>query len=236
MNYTKGILKISQFEIRMDDELLLDFSRPIDNKSRIPVISTNNDEQLTIYKLLHSVMEKSEEYNKGTEYESYTGIYSVMSILITDYLMRHADLPKICEIGCNNGVLSMNVAMLLQAFNPDSKFVCVTNSIGNESSTDWLDRISCINPPLGLSMLASDFHDTMLKDEGFDCTLINGTVKFDDPLGVLKEAKRITSKKGRIICFSKNQPLLDDGFKLIFDNIKEWRFDIDNVLYQAEIV
>lgn len=234
MNYSKGVLSLSPKEIKIDDEVILDFSRPIDNKSRIPIIS-DNDKQLTVYKLLSSVLKRTEEYNKGTEYEKYMGIYIVMSILITDHLMRHADRPGICEIGCNNGVLSMSIAMLLQAFDPDSKYVCVTNCIGNESGTDWLDRISCITPPSGLSLLASDFHDTMLKDEGFDCTLINGTVRFDDPLGVLKEAGRITSKKGKIVCYSREQPLLDDGFKLIFDKVKEWRFDSNNVLYLAEM-
>jgi hypothetical protein len=229
MNLIKEMFDDKAKVYKLNGEVILDISKPIENKSRVPLYES--DETKPLIKILEEIEERASEINQGIVYQQIEDIYTVMTVMATDHLIRSADTPKVCEIGCNSGVLSMNLAMLLKELDPISKFVCVTNAIGNESGTGWLDHIACITPPEGLSLVASDFHDTMLKDEGFALTIINGIEKFDDPLGVLEEADRITFSKGKILCFSLNQPLLDDGVKIIFKNVKEFRFNAMTVLY-----
>ena len=211
---------------------ILDCSNRFNNLSRLPL---NEAEKggLTLPEIVMSLKDMHTELNAGTEYEKYSGLFRLISIIVSDHCMRHGEPLKACELGCNSGALSQDISTLLYAFDPDAKYTCVSNSIGNESGMEWVDRIASVSAPSGLSLVVSDFSDTGLKDSNYDVTIINGTVTFEDPVNALKEAVRITKDDGLIVCYSEGQYLLDDGFKLLFAERNEWRFDSTHILFKA---
>ena len=219
--------------VSIDDELIININDFINNYSRVP-LAYSDDGRPTIPDLLSLSANKYKEINEGTKYENYNGLYYVVNILASKFFIRKGEPLKVAEIGCNSGTLSMYFAPLLKAFDPEAEFVCVSNAIGNESGVEWIDRISLVDAPSGLSYLVSDFQKTKLRDEYFDLTLINGTQVFSAPLEIVREAARITAEDGMIICISDDQELLDDGFRLLTDERKEYRFNDRRVVYAAK--
>ena len=160
MEYSKGILNFTDDVFTLDGIRILDCSNTFNNFSRVPLFDAEEG-NMTISDLVMSLNDMNEELNAGTGFEKYSGLFKLVSIIAADQCMRLGAPLKVCEIGCNNGALSQDIATILCAFDPDAKYTCVSNVIGNESGMEWLDRISCVKAPSGLSLLASDFADTV---------------------------------------------------------------------------
>ena len=230
--YIKNI-NIGKKNISIDDEVIIRADEYIYNLSRVP-LSYTGDDRPTIIDLLFQSKKKYEEINQGTKYEDLNGVFFVIILLAARLFLHKGEPLKVAEIGCNSGALSMYMAPLLKAFDPDAEYICVSNAIGNESGVEWVDRISMVDAPSGLSFLVSDFHNTKLRDDYFDLTIINGTQRMPLPLESIKEASRITEKEGLIFCISDDQELLDDGFRLFANERKEYRYTPKRVIYTAE--
>ncbi len=232
MKYAKGTLNLKDGVFTLDGEPILDCSNAYFNKSRVPIFKAPLGSSILADRLL-SLKDFYLSLNTGTKYEKYAGLFRMISVIVSDHCMRNGEPLKVCEIGCNSGALTQDIATVLTWFDPDAKYVCVSNAIGNESDMEWVDRISCIDVPAGLALHVSDFHDTSLRDDYFDITIINGCVPIPDPVKTVKEAGRITKNDGMIICYSEEQYLLDDGMRMMFDKKTEWRFTGTRVLYRA---
>ncbi len=218
--------------VSIDDEVIINVKDYIHNVSRVPLTYAGEDKQ-TIVDLLREIKKKCEEANIGTRYEKYIGLLYVVVLLASSFFLNKGEPLKIAEIGSNSGVLSMLIAPLLKAFDPEAEYVCISNAIGNESGVEWVDRIATVEAPSGLSFLVSDFHNTKLRDDHFDLTIINGTQGMPLPLETIREAERITGKEGVIFCISDDQDLLDDGFRLLTNEHKEYRFMARRVIHIA---
>jgi SAM-dependent methyltransferase len=220
-------------KLMLNDHVLIDCSDRLHNLSRVPGhrLKDSPYNRPTILDLIAENNKRHSELDPVSSPEPF--FFSVIDAMVSDFFMRHGNPLKVCELGCNNGIMSFHIAPLLAEYDPKADYICVCNSIGNDSDNLWLDRIAVAKQPDGLKMLASDFSQTLLRDEYFDLTIINGTVPFDDPVNSIYEAARITSPNGKIICFSYNQYLLDDSFKLFFKNRTEYRFSEEVVIYSA---
>ncbi len=207
--------------VRLDDEIILDPTDLLHNYSRIPGHKMPDDDFDTVLDL---VIKNHARHNEiiQSEFAPSAEILLIIDSLASDFFMRRSGTLNVAEIGCNNGILSFHIAPLIAAYDPDARYACVCNTLGNESGNEWLDLISQINTPDGLSFHAADFTDTALRDGIFDLTIINGTVRIDDPMGTIKEAVRITNTNGIIICFSDDQVLLDDTFRIMFPECRAW--------------
>jgi len=218
-------MKMISFENKMfllnDDEkqvILLNSYELLANKSRLPMHTLKDN--LTIPKLILALKEQHEEISKGTEEQSFP-VY-LLDILMTSYLIRTSAPVKVLEIGAVSGILSYHLATLMGELNKESTLCCVSNIIGNESANHWLDRISMVEQPPNLSLIVSDYADTQLASENFDIVVINGTVWFDKPFEILREAERLLKKDGILICHIKKAPLLESSFKLLFSERQEY--------------
>ncbi len=227
-------LKFSNRKLSLNDQVLLDLSDPFKNLSHIP--GRKHDDTGEAYRTVLDLI--SENNKRHLEFGFVTDIdplfYSVIDAMLSDFFVQHGSPLKVCEIGCNRGILSFHIAPLLAEYDPKADYVCVCDSIGNESNNTWLDAISSVYAPEGLALVASDFCRTFLRDDYFDLVVINGTLQIPNPACMLKEAVRISDPNGRMICFSYGQYLLDDSFKLVFNKRKEYRFSEECVIFSAE--
>lgn len=73
-----------------------------------------------------------------------------------------------------------------------------------------------------MSMVVSDYDDTQLSADNYDIVILNGTVWFDKPYEIIREAERLVKKDGVLLCHTKETPLLESCFKLIFSEVQEY--------------
>ncbi len=203
-------------------DILLDGFNLMSNKSRLPMHTLSNEE--TIPGLLLSLVQKHAEISNGTCEDSENGRFAahLLDILLTTYLIRTSAPLKVAEIGAVNGILSYHLASLMGKLNPESFLCCVSNVIGNESGNQWLNRISVVEQAPILSMLIADYEDTHLESDHFDIIVINGAVPIDKPYETIREAERLLKKDGILLCYTKNSPLLESCYKLIFSICQEY--------------
>lgn len=215
-----------------DCEILLDCRNFMENKSKIPMHSFA-PEALTIPKLVLECLNQHEALCNGQE-EADNGYETlILNLLLVSELIKKAFPMKVLEIGCNSGIVSYYLAILLGIFDRENTLCCVSDTIGNTSGNQWLDRISLVNYPPRLAMEAADYDNTMLESESFDIAFINGSVHFEEPYHVIKEAERLVKSGGRIVCYACNSPLLENGFRVRFSERKEYSLKPDVCILSA---
>lgn len=205
-----------------EQEILLNSLELMSNKSRIPMQSQTGGD--TIPKLIISLAEEHKKISSKTEEAEGIGSFAayLMDILLVPYLFRTSVPLKVAEVGAENGVLSYHLASLMGRLNPESSLCCISNIIGNDSENQWLNRIVMVENPPVLSMLVADYEDTQLASDHFDIVVINGSVRIEKPYDTIREAERLVKKDGVIFCYSKESPLLESCFKLIFADRREY--------------
>ncbi len=221
------------YEEKGQSRILLDCQDYFANKSRIPMHSFV-EENITVPAFLLGLGEHYGELSESTGEEENAEEIQLISVLTAASLIRSALPVKAVELGCTSGVLSYYLAKILGTFNPESILCCVTDVIGNSSKNGWLDRISLADNPPSLSMLASDYDDTQLESGYFDLVVINGTRSFENPDGVIREAKRLARKGGLILAYCCDSPLLESCFFLHFPERKEYHLKVNTRIMTAE--
>lgn len=206
-----------------EKRILLDCNDYLSNRSRIPMQSLEGTE--SIPKIILSLFREHLKLMEEKQTKNYAMEYLLLDIKIISYLMQSPLPVRVLELGCTSGVLSYHLATILGKFNQASSLCCVCDTIGNNSGNQWLDRISLVEELPGLSMLAADYDDTQLADHHFDIVVINGSVRFEQPYSVIKEAERLVKKSGLILCYAEEQPLLESSFQLLFAGREEFQLD-----------
>lgn len=187
-------------------EVLINFNHIVANKSRVPMNSITED-TLVMQDFIGHLTDGHEELAGGIEEAENVQENLLINILLISALIPTSLPVKVVELGCTNGILSYYLASVLGRFHPDSSLCCVSDVIGNSSENQWLDKITLATQVPKLSMLASDYDDTQLAGNHFDIVLINGTVNFQYPEAVIKEAERLAKKGGADYLLYKQFPL-----------------------------
>lgn len=213
-----------------DEQILIDFNKYIENYSRVPFHNINDGPSLPGY-----IMDL-QNWHKGldSEEKNWYMYYTLLDVLLTAYHVQSSDPKKILVIGCQDGIMCYHLGVLLGRLHPESLMYCISNTIGNNSESAWLDCISMIEKLPQLAFAATDYYDTNLKDDNFDMVIVNGNVQIDNPDEVMKEGYRVLKNGGQMISFSKEQPLFDSSFRQLFDNIDEYCLDMDGKVLVVE--
>lgn len=204
---------------------LLNCSNYLSNKSRIPMHSRSG---LSILNLLQLLLKAHPKMSDGTVEQEQKWEYLLMDVLLVKELISTAKPVKVLEFGCMNGVLSYHLSTILGMFHEESELCCVCDELGNDSGNRWLDRIAMVENPPGLSMLAADYDRTNLAAGHFDLVFINGSVLYNEPYQVIKEAERVVKQNGVILCYCADQPLLEDCFRLVFEEREEYSLSMEH--------
>lgn len=218
----------------IDDDkrkVLLDITHFMLNKSRYPM-QYLSDEGDDIPGLILRLKERHLEINADGADEIFP--YFLLDIIVTSYLIRTSVPLKVLEIGATNGILSYHLATLMGKLNPESLLCCVSNAIGNSSGSHWLDRISLVEEAPDLSLLISDYDDTQLETNHFDIVVLNGTASIGKPYETILEAQRLVKKNGVLLCYVKDDPLLESCFKLLYSERQEYEILPQEMILTAE--
>ncbi len=229
---SKAVFEVRDNTFLFNEEVLLDCDDRINNHSRVPMHRIFEDGTIILPELIIKNYNEQKQADGDTSMSEYAGVFSIMDCIMSKIFAEHGEPINVCEIGCDNGSLSMHISSLLAEFAPDNDYVGVCNSLG-ETDNKWIEHISQVKTPTGLQLVASDYSHTNLRDDYFYLTVINGTVPLLDPVNVIKEAVRITDEEGFILCFSDAQYLLDDSLRLLFSDRKEYRINPEQVIYKV---
>lgn len=214
-------------------EWILDCRDTIHNYSRVPLQRVDSGSPETVMELLMRIRASFSVMYENTDQYEFAEYYTAINTLMANYFIHHVQGQQplqAVELGCNRGGLSSRIAPLLAAFDLHADYVCVCDVIGNESGNGWLDGISQVRTPTGLSLLAADYFNTHLRDKAFDYTVINGTVPISEPMAVIREAERITAPGGELLLYAHQQCLLADTFLLLYPQCRIWGTEEDRIL------
>ncbi len=209
------------------EKILLDFNKYMENYSRVPFHNINGGPSLPGYIMDLQIWHRALDIDE----KNWHMYYMLIDVLLTAHHVKSSEPKKILVIGCQDGIMCYHLGVLLGRLHPDSLMYCISNTIGNNSESVWLDCISMIEKLPQLAFAATDYYDTNLKDNNFDIVIVNGNIQIDNPVEALKEGYRVLKNGGQMISFSKEQPVLSDTFKQLFDEYDEYSLDMDgNVL------
>ena len=228
----KAVFELRDNQFLFNEEVLLDCSDRLHNYSRIPMHRIFEDGNIILPELIIKNYNEQMQVDVDTSMSEYAGVFAIMDCIMSKIFAERGEPINVCEIGGDNGRLSMNISSLLAEFAPDNDYVGVCNSLGG-SDNAWIKHISQVKNPAGLQLVVSDYSHTNLRDNYFYLTVINGTVPMFEPVNVIKEAVRITDEEGFILCFSDEQYLLDDSLRLLFSERKEYRINPEQVIYKV---
>lgn len=214
-------------------QVLLNFKRFLDNKSRVSMHALTNDKPV-MQDFIIRLMENHQEIAGSIDESGNEQEYLLLIILLISLLIPTSLPVKVAELGCTNGIMSYYLASVLGHFHPDSSLCCVSDVIGNSSGNQWLDKITLATEVPKLSMMASDYDDTQLAENHFDIVVINGTVLFHNPEAVIREAEQLAKKGGIIFCYACDSPLLEHYFQMHFPERNEYSLKANVRIMTAE--
>lgn len=193
------------------ERVLLDCGAYLSNKSRMPMHCLENQRLYTIPDFLGDLFEKGPYSKTGRGLGA-----ALIDVLLTSRLIRTSQPVRALEYGCLGGKLSFHMAEVLGTFCEESSLVCACDTMDME----WMDVISGVEKLPQISFLAGDYGRLQLQRGYFDIILINGTVNFADPCQVISDALKLAAEDGTVLCYCDDAPLLEDVFKLFFDDDK----------------
>ncbi len=197
--------------------ILLDTGNPLANKSQLPLCPVPESLGVETFPHLFGKLQQCHaEISLGTKEGSLAAM--LIDLIATSHLMSTALPMRVVELGATSGILSYHLATLMGKMNPESSLCCVTNTIGNGSDNRWLNRVSRVEQPPVLSLVATDYEATPLASDYFDMAIINGVERFEKP----GEAVRLLKKGGNLICHAMDAPYLEDCFKKAFPDCQEY--------------
>ena len=196
-----------------EQEVLLDCSCYLANKSRIPMHRLPGMDYLTIPDLLLSLLEREKGNGKELEFPA-----TLLNILLASRLIKSPEPVKVLEYGSMKGELSLHLAEVLGTFHQESVLVCAYDTIEPE----WMERMAQAAHLSELSFYAGDFGQLKLAEKYFDIVIINGMVNYLQPEEVIADALRLVAEAGILICYSEETPLLESTFKLYFEEREEY--------------
>lgn len=203
------------------EQVILDCGDYLSNKSRMPMHCLENQRIRTLSDFLADLIEK------GPYRGSQLGLgAAVIDVLLAARLTKTSQPVKALEYGCLGGKLSFHLAEVLGAFCEESSLVCACGTMDME----WMNTISGVETLPKISFLAGDYGHLQLQKNYFDIVLINGTINFADPCQVISDALKLVTEDGMILCCCDDMPLLEDVFKLFFNDNKREDYNLSDSL------
>lgn len=209
--------------------VLLSCRNYLANRSRIPLhtMADQADGILTIPALIENLQKQHPALSEGTPEAPFAAEHLLMQLLVISRLMESPLPVRVCEFGCGCGVMSYYLSVLLGLFNEASSLCCVTDVMGDDSQTPWLDRIALIQNPPKLSWLASDYDSVPLAPGYFDLVILDGGSDLGPVHATIKEAENLTGKNGTILCYCRHYPALESSFRQAFPHAQTYTLQND---------
>lgn len=219
--------KVIFMDLQNKETVLLNIT-PLENHSNVPTCQVKKDGSIdfeVFTRWLSSLFLEFDAVNQNVSGGlNENSVYLMVIFVIKQLMEKHRDY-KVLEIGCDNGVLSYYLAIVLKHFNPHNQLVCLTDVQQDSSEDLWLDRIAKSNAGDIVSRFTTDYTNAFLEKDFFDIVIINGSVSYEDPKAVVFNAINYLRNGGLLICSPNGQYYLSDFFEASVDQYSEYKYD-----------
>lgn len=185
----------------------------IKNRSRLTMQPVKDGDSL--FKSLSKLQDMRGVFNDGDELD-YFALFLIDALFVRA-ASKTARPLNIAVIGDITGRLSYRLATLTGLMNPQSILNCVVDRIGENLT---LKKLSMIEKPPLYSLTVCPYENLRLAENYYDIVIIDGESPFKDAALLLDVANRALKDGATIICDVNNSPLLENLFKLNFDEVE----------------
>jgi len=156
--------------------LLLDLSDFLSNRSNVPLhFIGENKSYETIPDIITKLISEYNEVEGGNGDPTDSSMMLFAAIMIIKRFMHRSKKSNILEIGCTDGTLSYLIGLLMKFFEIINLH-CVSDVIGSDSQSEWLNKIMRLGNADNISIIYTNYDNINLKDSFYDITIINGYV------------------------------------------------------------
>ena len=192
-----------------EPRLLLDCSRPLENRSALPLFPARNDPRPSLLRVAAGCMEACRQ---DPACSAHPLGYSLLLCLLADRLRQVGGPAQVLEYGCGNGALSPHLAGLLSDFHRGSVLCCLTDA----PAPRWAERMA--RWPQA-RQLQSPYGHSGLTAGRFHAAILNGSRLLPDPEPILAEAMELLTDDGVLLCLSSD-PLTAQLLELRFERLE----------------
>lgn len=233
-----SLLREINRKIYIDDELLIDFHKPMMNFSRLPLYQSDR-ELISLFGVLSTLICASKVKERFGEQLVYNQYYELIYFLISKYMIGipGTKTTRTLELGADNWILSYHLCVLLAAFHADNEYFLVTDE-KDQANIQWLkNNVEKEKLLKNATLIINDYEKLSFSYNSLDIVILNGSSHSNNPTDMVTAALNFVKNHGVIIAFNQfANTVFEDLYKLKTDNnihnIKSYMLDDKN----AEIV
>lgn len=209
-------LKEINRKIYIDDELLIDFHKPMLNFSRLPLYQSDS-ELISLFGVLSTLIYASKVKERFKDQLIYNHYYELIYFLTSKYMISipGTRTSRTLELGADNWILSYHLCVLLGAFHADNEYFLVTDE-KNPDNVLWLkNHIEQEKLLKNVTLINGEYEELSFCDNSFDIVILNGSSNSINPGGMVAAALKSVKKHGLIITFNQfTNTVFEDIYKL----------------------
>ena len=219
-------LKEINNKVYIDDEVLIDFQKPLLNYSRLPLFQ--HDKNLpSLFSVLTTLIcscDIKERFGGQLIYNQY---YKLIFFLFSKYMIRipGTRTTRTVELGADNWILSYHLSALLCSFHPDNEYFLVTDE-KNPGRIEWLkNHINAEKLLKSVTLVNSDYDELNIEKNSFDFVILNGSTTSADPGSMVASALNLVKENGVIIVFNQFKNIVFDDIHAlkVNDSIRHFK-------------
>ncbi|OON86176.1 hypothetical protein BXO88_09015 [Oribacterium sp. C9] len=212
-------LKEINHKVCIDDEILIDFQKPILNHSRLPLYQSGFDLK-SLFGTLTALIHDSEYMDKFGDQHIYKQYYILIYFLFSKYMIRipGTRATRTVELGADNCILSYDLCSLLEAFHTENEYYLVTDAKVSNHITLLKNLINAEKALKNLNLVNSDYDELNLPSKSFDFVILNGSTMSDSPDSMVPAAINLVKDHGIILVFNQ-------FYNTVFDDVYAFKCD-----------
>ena len=213
-------LKEINRKIYIDDELLIDFHKPMMNFSRLPLYQSDR-ELISLFGVLSTLIYASKVKERFGEQLAYNQYYELIYFLISKFMIGipGTRTTRTLELGADNWILGYHLCVLLGTFHPDNEYFLVTDEKDQEDIRLLKNHVEKEKLLKNVTLINSDYKEMSFEGNSFDIVILNGSSHSNNPTGMVTSALNSVKKHGIILAFNQfANTVFEDLYKLKGDN------------------
>lgn len=229
-----GSLKETGNKIFFDDEVLLNFTNPIVNYSRLPLFQSDAHERSLFWTLANLIkaFDDKERFGDQIVYRSY---YELIYYLISRYMIGISGTrtTKTVELGGDNWVLGYHLCTLLDAFHEENVYHLATD-IKDPAYIDILkEQVNEEKNMKNMNLFCVNYGELSFSENSYDLVILNGSTLSLEPDKMVSDAMKLVKEKGMILVFNQwDNTVFDDIYEYKNSGKLRW---INSYMFEDEL-
>ncbi len=208
-----GLLREQNNKIYFDDELLMDFRKPILNYSRLPLYQDDPGLK-SLFWTLATLIHAREDSDRFGDQFSYFDYYELIYYLVSRYMIGIPGTrsTKTIELGADNWILGYHLSVLLGAFHIENEYYFVTDTKDKQYTAFLENRINKEKQMEKVTLINQEYDVLSIENHSFDLVILNGSTLLDAPDEMVKSAISLIKPDGMLLVFNQ-------FYNTVFDSV-----------------